>query len=178
MNIKFDDYSEVKCNQASVKTPELEKFLEVPWEVPKLRKKLANRKKMKTLVNIQGSDSGISMSSQETKDILLPTFRTRTKPKQRSQIYIGLDDSCEPSTRGETSPEPEHTDIPGSCRLGPADDESSNTSSLPHSSVPANSEFTFELSVRPKKKPGKSVQSSILFCIISICFHCQCKLIP
>ena len=48
LNIKFDDYSEVKCNQASVKTPELEKFLEVPWEVPKLKKKLANRKKMKT----------------------------------------------------------------------------------------------------------------------------------
>ena len=52
MNITFDDYSEVKCNQ-SVKTPELEKFLDVPWEVPKLRKKIANRKKMKTLVNIQ-----------------------------------------------------------------------------------------------------------------------------
>ena len=36
LNIKFEDYSEVKCNQtSSVKTRELEKFLEVPWEVPK-----------------------------------------------------------------------------------------------------------------------------------------------
>ena len=155
LNIKFDDYSEVKCNQASVKTPELEKFLEVPWEVPKLRKKLANRKKMKTLVNIQGSDSGISMSSQETKDILQPTSWTRPKLKQRSQIYIGLSDSCNPSTRGETSPEPEPTDIPGSARLGQADDESSSSSSVPHSSVPANSEFHFELAVKPKKKSGK-----------------------
>ena len=68
INIKFDDHSEVKCNY-SVKTPELEKFLEVPWEVPKLRKKIAQRKKNKTLVNIQGSDSGISMSSQDTKDV-------------------------------------------------------------------------------------------------------------
>ena len=60
LNIKFEDYSEVKCNQtSSVKTPELEKFLEVPWEVPKLRKKIANRRKMKTLVNLQGLDSGL-----------------------------------------------------------------------------------------------------------------------
>ena len=60
LNIKFEDYSEVKCNQtSSVKTPELEKFLEVPWEVPKLRKKIDNRRKMKTLVNLQGSDSGL-----------------------------------------------------------------------------------------------------------------------
>ena len=165
LNIKFDDYSEVKCNQASVKTPELEKFLEVPWEVPKLRKKIANRKKMKTLVNIQGSDSGISMSSQETKDILQPTSWTRPKLKQRSQIYIGLSDSCNPSTRGETSPEPEPTDIPGSARLGPgqADDESSSSSSLPHSSVPANSEFHFELAVKPKKKAGKVSSAFLVF---------------
>ena len=60
MNIKFEDYSEVKCNQtSSVKTRELEKFLEVPWEVPKLQKKIDNRRKMKTLVNLQGLDSGL-----------------------------------------------------------------------------------------------------------------------
>lgn len=60
LNIKFEDYSEVKCNQtSSVKTRELEKFLEVPWEVPKLQKKIDNRRKMKTLVNLQGLDSGL-----------------------------------------------------------------------------------------------------------------------
>ena len=164
LNIKFDDYSEVKCNQASVKTPELEKFLEVPWEVPKLRKKLANRKKMKTLVNIQGSDSGISMSSQETKDLLQPTSWTRSKLKQRSQIYIGLTESCDPSTRGETSPEPEHTPIPGSgLAPGQAADESPSSPSLPRVSVPANSEFHFTIPVRPKKKTGKIFRAFLLY---------------
>ena len=90
INIKFDDHSEVKCNY-SVKTPELEKFLEVPWEVPKLRKKIAQRKKNKTLVNIQGSDSGISMSSQDTKDVHI------TKP------WTGLDQEEENVPPPETS---------------------------------------------------------------------------
>ena len=163
LNIKFDDYSEVKCNQASVKTPELEKFLEVPWEVPKLKKKLANRKKMKTLVNIQGSDSGISMSSQETKDILLTNPWQKFKMKQRSQVYIGRDAaSCVQDKSGENCPEPDQADVPPGSRLGPAqaDDESSNSPSLPHSSLhhsslPANSEFHFERPVRPKKIPGR-----------------------
>ena len=69
MNLKFDDFSEVTpCTV--VKTPELEAYLEVPWEVPKLRKKLQNRKKGSAVPEfvLQGSDSGISMSSQETKD--------------------------------------------------------------------------------------------------------------
>ena len=69
MNLKFDDFSEVTpCTL--VKTPELEAYLEVPWQVPKLRKKLQNRKKGGAVPEfvLQGSDSGISMSSQETKD--------------------------------------------------------------------------------------------------------------
>lgn len=69
LSMKFSDYSDVKCNQTNkVKTPELEKFLEVPWELPKLRKKIAHRKNMKTLVNIQGSDSGISMTTTTAED--------------------------------------------------------------------------------------------------------------
>ena len=106
-SMKFSDYSDVKCSQANkVKTPELEKFLQVPWEVPKLRKKIAHRKTMKTLVNIQGSDSGISMSSQETKDILTtPAWNVKARPPQAEDCARVEDDShseryssCPPSS--------------------------------------------------------------------------------
>ena len=133
LNIKFDDYSEVKCNQASVKTPELEKFLEVPWEVPKLKKKLANRKKMKTLVNIQGSDSGISMSSQETKDMTIPAWTT-SKMKQKSQVqqFEKSSQDCSDSAQAEDYATAED------------DSESEKYSSYPRRSVNANNEFHFQ----------------------------------
>ena len=96
-SMKFSDYSDVKCSQANkVKTPELEKFLQVPWEVPKLRKKIAHRKTMKTLVNIQGSDSGISMSSQETKDILT-TPAWNVKARGQCQVYLSHTDPPPPA---------------------------------------------------------------------------------
>ena len=96
LSMKFSDYSEVKCSQANkVKTPELETFLQVPWEVPKLRKKIAHRKNMKNLVNIQGSDSGVSMSSQETKDILVGSSWTGSASsfKHKSQVYLSSVDA-------------------------------------------------------------------------------------
>lgn len=139
--MKFEDYSAVKCNSqssSSIKTPELEKFLEVPWEVPKLRKKIANRKKMKTMVkNIQGSDSGISMSSQETKEILIGSSSwkgSRNSFKNRSQVYL-------PSQCGETlSQKPEDGD---SVSLKSNNDSSFGDCGV-HNSVSANSEFHFE----------------------------------
>ena len=155
--MKFEDYSAVKCNssQSSIKTPELEKFLEVPWEVPKLRKKIANRKKMKTLVNIQGSDSGISMSSQETKDILLGSCSwkgSRNSFKNQSKVYL-------PAQGGEIlSQNPEDGD---SVSL-----KSNNESSLGdcgvHNSVSANSEFHFEFRKQPPclNIPGRQDYSS------------------
>ena len=133
--MKFSDYSEVKCNQINkVKTPELEKFLEVPWEVPKLRKKIAHRKNMKTLVNIQGSDSGISMSScQETKDMTIPAWTTN-KMKQRSQFQL-----LEKSTHdGSDSAQAED------YATAEDDSESEKYSSYPRRSVNANNEFHFQ----------------------------------
>ena len=57
LSLQFEDFSEVTpCTV--VKTPELEAYLEVPWEVPKLRKKLQSRKKIPTQEFMQGSDSG------------------------------------------------------------------------------------------------------------------------
>ena len=68
LSLQFGDFSAVTpCTV--VKTPELEAYLEVPWEVPKLRKKLQSRKKIPAQDFMQGSDSGISMSSQETRDV-------------------------------------------------------------------------------------------------------------
>ena len=126
LNIKFEDYSEVKCNQtSSVKTPELEKFLEVPWEVPKLRKKIANRRKMKTLVNLQGSDSGISMSSQETA-WPGPSGSCR----RRSQVYL---------TQSQSRSQEQQEEV-RSCR---SPDNPPPPTTLACSSVPANSEFLF-----------------------------------
>ena len=130
LNIKFEDYSEVKCNQtSSVKTPELEKFLEVPWEVPKLRKKIANRRKMKTLVNLQGSDSGISMSSQETA-WPGPSGSCR----RRSQVYLTQSQSRERSQE-------QQEEVRSSGSRSP--DNPPPPTTLACSSVPANSEFLF-----------------------------------
>ena len=136
LDITFGDYSDVKCNQSSIKTPELEKFLEVPWEVPKLRKKIANRKKMKTLVNIQGSDSGISMSSQETKDILVTTPWVGTRLKHKSQVYLSCDSNKDPCS------DVQH-DATLSDKLACADNDSSYAS-YPGNSINANSEFHFK----------------------------------
>ena len=128
LNIKFEDYSEVKCNQtSSVKTPELEKFLEVPWEVPKLRKKIANRRKMKTLVNLQGSDSGISMSSQETA-WPGPSGSCR----RRSQVYL---------TQAQERSQEQQEEVRSSDSRSPVNPPAPTT--LACSSVPANSEFLF-----------------------------------
>ena len=128
LNIKFEDYSEVKCNQtSSVKTPELEKFLEVPWEVPKLRKKIANRRKMKTLVNLQGSDSGISMSSQETA-WPGPSGSCR----RRSQVYL---------TQAQERSQEQQEEVRSSDSRSP--DNPPPPTTLACSSVPANSEFLF-----------------------------------
>ena len=130
--MKFSDYSEVKCNQINkVKTPELEKFLEVPWEVPKLRKKIAHRKNMKTLVNIQGSDSGISMSSQETKDMTIPAW-TSNKMKQKVQLFEKATQEGSDSAQAEDDATAED------------DSESEKYSSCPRRSVNANNEFHFQ----------------------------------
>ena len=135
--MKFDDYSAVKCSQSSttVKTPELEKFLEVPWEVPKLRKKIAHRKKLKTLVNIQGSDSGISMSSQETKDILVGSSWTGSASsfKHKSQVYLSSVDQ----------------------RSGAQDDDCVSFNSNNESSLEATREFHFEF-----RRPSRDIPSS------------------
>jgi len=137
MKMKFDDYSAVKCSQSSttVKTPELEKFLEVPWEVPKLRKKIAHRKKLKTLVNIQGSDSGISMSSQETKDILVGSSWTGSASsfKHKSQVYLSSVDA----------------------RSGAEDDDCVSFNSNNESSLEATREFHFEF-----RRPSRDIPSS------------------
>ena len=131
--MKFSDYSEVKCcNQINkVKTPELEKFLEVPWELPKLRKKIAHRKNIKTLVNIQGSDSGISMSSQETKDMTIPAWTTN-KIKSRVQLFDKSSNDCSDSAQAED--------------YATAEDDSGSEkySSYPRRSVNANNEFHFQ----------------------------------
>ena len=134
LNIKFEDYSEVKCNQtSSVKTRELEKFLEVPWEVPKLRKKIANRRKMKTLVNLQGSDSGISMSSQETA-WPGPSGSCR----RRSQVYLTQAQERSQEQQEEVrSSDSRSPDNPPEAPHPPA------PATLACSSVPANSEFLF-----------------------------------
>ena len=134
LSMKFSDYSEVKCSQINkVKTPELEKFLEVPWELPKLRKKIAHRKTIKTLVNIQGSDSGISMSSQETKDMTIPAWTTN-KMKQKSQFRL-----FEKSTHdGSDSAQAED------YATAEDDSESERYSSYPRKSVNANNEFHFQ----------------------------------
>ena len=135
LSMKFSDYSEVKCcNQINkVKTPELEKFLEVPWELPKLRKKIAHRKNIKTLVNIQGSDSGISMSSQETKDMTIPAWTT-SKMKQKSQVqqFEKSSQDCSDSAQAEDYATAED------------DSESEKYSSYPRRSVNANNEFHFQ----------------------------------
>ena len=133
LSMKFSDYSEVKCcNQINkVKTPELEKFLEVPWELPKLRKKIAHRKNIKTLVNIQGSDSGISMSSQETKDMTIPAWTTN-KIKSRVQLFDKSSNDCSDSAQAED--------------YATAEDDSGSEkySSYPRRSVNANNEFHFQ----------------------------------
>jgi hypothetical protein len=163
LNIKFGDFSEVKCNQ-SLKTPELEKFLEVPWEVPKLKKKLANRKKIKTFVNIQGSDSGISMSSQENKDLVSGPWCV-PRLKHRSNVYI--EDSIRPSMcdKNRDNNDPIESTSCVSIDVNPAKaahndalyDSSSIKSptdsytslSYPRNSINANSEFHFQLQPFP-----------------------------
>ena len=133
LSMKFSDYSEVKCCTQinKVKTPELEKFLEVPWELPKLRKKIAHRKNIKTLVNIQGSDSGISMSSQETKDMTIPAWTTN-KIKSRVQLFDKSSNDCSDSAQAED--------------YATAEDDSGSEkySSYPRRSVNANNEFHFQ----------------------------------
>lgn len=171
LNIKFGDFSEVKCNQ-SLKTPELEKFLEVPWEVPKLKKKLANRKKITTFVNIQGSDSGISMSSQETKDLVSAPW-CMPKLKHRSHVYI--EDSIRPPICDKNRDNYELIE-PTSClsidvncaKVAKSDamyDSSSIKSpsdsyslSYPRNSINANSEFHFKLQPFPVRGYSEGAQ--------------------
>ena len=175
LNIKFGDFSEVKCNQ-SLKTPELEKFLEVPWEVPKLKKKLANRKKITTFVNIQGSDSGISMSSQETKDLVSAPW-CMPKLKHRSNVYIK--DSIRPSICDENRDKRElelsestsrvsvdvnpakvaHSDAmhDSSSMKSPTD---SCSLSYPRNSINANSEFHFQLQPFPVRGYSEGAQET------------------
>ena len=136
LSMKFSDYSEVKCSQANkVKTPELETFLQVPWEVPKLRKKIAHRKNLKNLVNIQGSDSGISMSSQETKDIL--------SMRPTSQVYL-------PADRDKSTPGLAPSAQAEDCATVEDDSQSEESladckySSYPRRSINANNEFHFQ----------------------------------
>jgi len=166
LNIKFGDFSEVKCNQ-SLKTPELEKFLEVPWEVPKLKKKIANRKKITTFVNIQGSDSGISMSSQENKDLVSVPW-CMPKLKHRSNVYI--EDSIRPSTcdknRNDNDPielasrvsidvdtaKVAHNDAMYDSSSIKSPTDSYTSLSYPRNSINANSEFHFQLQPFPVRR--------------------------
>lgn len=163
LNIKFGDFSDVKCHQ-SLKTPELEKFLEVPWEVPKLKKKLANRKKLTTFVNIQGSDSGISMSSQETKDLVSVPPWPVPKLKHRSNVYIEDSICTSISDKNRDNQNEIESTSCLSINIHPAkvahrdatyDSSSmksstdSYSSSYPRNSVNANSEFHFQLQPFP-----------------------------
>ena len=149
-NIKFWDFSEVTSNQA-LKTPELEQYLEVPWEVPKLKKKLAGRKKKEMSFNIQGSDSGISMSSQENKDLLnVPLFMP--KLNHRSSVHV-MEFSNLEKTEAKRK-EGDSDSITDSKRAGSPVD--SFSLSLPRGSVNANDEFNFRLNSVPDNKINSS----------------------
>ena len=134
MSLEFRDFSEVTpCT--TVKTPELEAYLEVPWEVPKLRKKLQNRKKTSVTADfsMQGSDSGISMSSQETKE------------------GVGW---CAPKLRRRPDS--------GRCRPGSGDSPSAHRHTLcltQPGSVAANAEFLVQS--YPGPRPLSMVSSSM-----------------
>ena len=118
----------------------------MPWEVPKLRKKLQSRKKKEEF--IQGSDSGISMSSQETREPA-PWLQLQA-PKLRRRLE--LDDNgggaCAAPVR------------PGSG----SDGESRRSLCLSHeqasnSSVAANAEFLVQS--YPGPRPASMVSASL-----------------
>ena len=144
LSLQFGDFSDVTpCTV--VKTPELEAYLEVPWEVPKLRKKLQSRKKKEEF--IQGSDSGISMSSQETREPA-PWLQLQA-PKLRRRLE--LDDNG----GGGAAPV-----RPGSG----SDGESRRSLCLSHeqasnSSVAANAEFLVQS--YPGPRPASMVSASL-----------------
>ena len=117
----------------------------MPWEVPKLRKKLQSRKKKEEF--IQGSDSGISMSSQETREPA-PWLQLQA-PKLRRRLE--LDDNG----GGGAAPV-----RPGSG----SDGESRRSLCLSHeqasnSSVAANAEFLVQS--YPGPRPASMVSASL-----------------
>ena len=117
----------------------------MPWEVPKLRKKLQSRKKKEEF--IQGSDSGISMSSQETREPA-PWLQLQA-PKLRRRLE--LDDNG----GGGAAPV-----RPGSG----SDGESRRSLCLSHeqasnSSVAANAEFLVQS--YPGSRPASMVSASL-----------------
>ena len=117
----------------------------MPWEVPKLRKKLQSRKKKEEF--IQGSDSGISMSSQETREPA-PWLQLQA-PKLRRRLE--LDDNG----GGGAAPVK-----PGSG----SDGESRRSLCLSHeqasnSSVAANAEFLVQS--YPGPRPASMVSASL-----------------
>ena len=147
LSLQFEDFSEVTpCTV--VKTPELEAYLEVPWEVPKLRKKLQSRKKIPPQEFMQGSDSGISMSSQETQ--VAPWLQA---PKLRRRLELeGGGCSQAPPARVERQQ-----------RAGSGSEGESRRSlclSQPsNSSVAANAEFLVQS--YPGPRPASMVSASL-----------------
>ena len=148
LSLQFGDFSEVTpCTV--VKTPELEAYLEVPWEVPKLRKKLQSRKKIPPQEFMQGSDSGISMSSQETREVA-PWLQP---PKLRRRLELeGGGCSQAPAARVERQQ-----------RAGSGSEGESRRSlclSQPSSSsVAANAEFLVQS--YPGPRPASMVSASL-----------------
>ena len=148
LSLQFEDFSEVTpCTV--VKTPELEAYLEVPWEVPKLRKKLQSRKKIPPQEFMQGSDSGISMSSQETREVA-PWLQA---PKLRRRLELeGGGCSQAPPARVERQQ-----------RAGSGSEGESRRSlclSQPsNSSVAANAEFLVQS--YPGPRPASMVSASL-----------------
>ena len=148
LSLQFGDFSAVTpCTV--VKTPELEAYLEVPWEVPKLRKKLQSRKKIPAQDFMQGSDSGISMSSQETREVA-PWLQA---PKLRRRLEL--------EGGGSTSQAPERQQ---QQRAGSGSKEGESRRSLclsqpSNSSVAANAEFLVQS--YPGPRPASMVSASL-----------------
>ena len=143
LSLQFEDFSEVTpCTV--VKTPELEAYLEVPWEVPKLRKKLQSRKKIpQTQEFMQGSDSGISMSSQETREAAPPWLQA-PKLRRRLELEGG---GCSQQERA------------GSGKEGESRRSLCLTQSASNSSVAANAEFLVQS--YPGPRPASMVSASL-----------------